>query len=134
MPAFSISDTVKTGLVVAGAVVIAAIAAWAGWKLFFADHAAEAAHDAAQIRAVQAVSKAKSDAGAKAANTVAGAAVKETVIHETTRDHYVEITKQPGADDLVPDAVDNAFRRAICMREAAARLPDCQRLQEAGPR
>lgn len=134
MPVFSISDTVKTGLIVAGAVVIAAIAAWAGWKLFFADHAAAVAHDQAQIHAVQALRKAEGDAGAKAANTVAGAATKETIIHDTTRDHYVEITRQPGADDLVPDAVDNAFRRAICVREAAARLPDCQRLQEAGAR
>lgn len=129
-----LSPSLKIVAWAVAALAVLMIGAWVVWKLFFAEHAAEAKHAEVQIHAEQAVGKAKGDAGAKASNVVAGAATKETIIHETTRDHYLEITKQPGASDPVSDGVDAAFRRSVCLRASAARLPDCQRLQEAGAR
>lgn len=129
-----ISPTVKAVAYVVGAILVALLAGWMGWKLFFADHAAQAAHDKAEIHAVQVVGQAKGEAGANAVSVVAGTATKETIIHETTRDHYVEITKQPGADDPVSDPLFDAFTRSICMRVSAARLPQCQPVPGADPR
>lgn len=131
---FTISDQVKGALYVAGAVVVAIVFGWVGWKLFFADHQAQIKAEQAHVQAVKKVGDAMSQAGAKAANTVAGSATKETIIHETTRDHYVEIQKQPGADDPVSDPLFDAFTRSVCMRDSAAGLPDCQRLQKVDPR
>jgi hypothetical protein len=116
-----------------GGLLFVAFLIWAGWKLFFADGQAQRAHDQAQIHGQAVVNKAQGDAGAAASNIVAGAAQKETIIHETTRDHYVEITKQPGAGDPVNDAVWDAFVRSVCVRASASGEPDCQRLSQAGP-
>lgn len=127
-----LSPSMKIVAWAVGALAALLFAAWVVWKLFFAQHAADAAHDKAEIHAQQVVGKATSDAGAKASNIVAESATKEAKTHEITRDHYFEITKAPGADDIVPPAVDAAFRRAICLRDSAARLPECQRLQKAG--
>lgn len=103
-------------------------ASWVIWKLFFAERAAEVKHDQVAAHAQQVVGHAEAAAGAKAANTVASDAQKETAVHEITRDHYVEITKAAGAGDPVPDAVWDAFERSVCVRASAAGLPDCQRL------
>lgn len=116
------------------AIVVCLVIAWVVWKLFVADGQAEKKHDVAAARAGQLVGQAQGAAGAKAANVVAGNATKETVIHETTRDHYVEITKQPGAGDPVSDPVWDAFVRSVCVRSSAAGLHDCQRLQEPSPK
>ena len=112
---------------------LAALIGWVVWKLFFAEHAAQQKHDQAAAHAQAVVGQAEGSAGAAAANKVAESAARETIIHEITRDHYAEITKQPGADDPVPDAVWDAFVRSVCVRASAARLPDCQRLSKADP-
>jgi hypothetical protein len=96
------------------AIVVAGIIVWAGWKLFFADGQANRAHDQAAAKAQVLVGNAQTQAGAAATNTVANGAVRETQIHEITRDHYVEITKQPGAGDPVSDPVWDAFC-ALCL-------------------
>ena len=113
--------------------LVAVFAGWVLWKLFFAERAAQAEHDKVQAETQVLVGKAEGNAGAAAANIVAGTSTKETIIHDTTRTNTIEITKQPGASDPVSDAVDAAGRRAICLRTVAASLPDCQRLQKANP-
>lgn len=120
---------VKIGL----AFLALAIVAFAFWWIFLKDGQARQRHDLATARAGQLLGQANGSAGAHAANTIAKQSGDEAKVHEITRDHYVEITKQPGAGDQVSDAVDSAFRRAVCLRASAASLPDCQRLQEANP-
>lgn len=116
-----------------GALLLCGLLAWVGWKLFFAEHAAEMKHDVAAAKAGELVGKAQGGAGNHAANVIAGNGQKETVINNTTRTNYVEITKAPGAGDPVTDAVDAAGRRAVCMRASAASLPDCIRLRGPDP-
>jgi hypothetical protein len=128
--------SLKIGKVIAWVVlaVLAIALAWfLIWKLFIAGGQAQQKHEVAAAKAQAQVGQAQGAAGAAATNIVAGNGAKETITHEITRDHYAEITKQPGAGDPVTDAVDSAGRRAICMRASAAGLPDCQRLREAGP-
>lgn len=115
-------------LVILGAVL------FVGWKLFFSERQAEAKHDVAAAHAQQLVGQAQADAGAHAANVVAGNAASEAKTHEITRDHYVYINQQPGAGDPVSDSVWDAFERSVCVRASAASLPDCQRLQETDPK
>jgi cell division protein FtsL len=90
-------------------------------------------HDQVQAQGEQLVTKAQSDAGAGAVGTVAKNAAAETKTHEITRDHYYEITKQPGAGDPVPQPVWDAFVRSVCLRASATGLPECDRLQKADP-
>lgn len=112
---------------------IAALVIWVVWKLFFAEHAAQVKHDEVQAHAQAAVGAAEGSAGAHAANVVATGSTKETIIHDTTHTNTIEISRQPGAGDLISPDVDAAFRKSVCMRASAAGLPDCQRLPEAGP-
>lgn len=123
----------KIAIYAVGGLLIAALAIFVIWKLFFAEHAAQLKHDEVAAHAQAAVGAAEGNAGAHAANVVAGGATKETIIHDTTHTNTIEITRQPGAGDLISPDVDAAFRRAVCMRASAAGLSDCQRLPEAGP-
>lgn len=114
-------------------IVLVIFVGWAGWKLFFAERAAEAKHDKVQAETQGRVGQAEGAAGANAANVVANGAQREVITNTTTRTNYVEITRQPGAGDPVSDAVDHAGRNAVCLRSSAAGLPDCIRLREANP-
>ena len=113
--------------------ILAIVLIWAGWKLFFAERAAQAKHDKVQAETQARVGQAEGAAGANAANVVANGAQREVITNTTTRTNYVEITRQPGAGDPVSDAVDAAGRNAICLRASAAGLPDCIRLRAAYP-
>jgi uncharacterized membrane protein YraQ (UPF0718 family) len=114
-------------------IVLAAACGLVIWKLFYAEHQAQVKHDQVQAQGEQLVTKAQSDAGAGAVGTVAKNAAAETKTHEITRDHYYEITKQPGAGDPVPQPVWDAFVRSVCLRASATGLPECDRLQKADP-
>jgi uncharacterized membrane protein YraQ (UPF0718 family) len=113
--------------------VLAAAGGWVIWKLFFAEHQAAVKHDQVQATGQTLVNKAQGDAGAGAVGIVAGNAKAETKTHEITRDHYYEITKQPGAGDPVSQPVWDAFVRSVCMRPSAISLPECDRLQKTDP-
>ena len=129
-PGVSIGEiAVKAVLVL----ILAIVLIWAGWKLLFAERAAQAKHDKVQAETQARVGQAEGAAGANAANVVANGAQREVITNTTTRTNYVEITRQPGAGDPVSDAVDNAGRNAICLRASAAGLPDCIRLRAAYP-
>lgn len=131
MEAFKLGEWLaKNTVALVLGVAAATLAAFVIYQTFFAGHAAQVKHDVAAAKAQGAVGTAEGAAGAKAANVVAGNGAKETIINNLTRDHYYDITKQPGAGDPVSDSVDDAGRHAICMRASAAGLPDCQRLRE----
>jgi hypothetical protein len=128
------TDPIDKGVKIVAAVLLAAVLAWVGWKLFFAERAAERKTERVRTESTARVGTAQTQAGQRAVEVVAGNGAKETVIRETTRNNYYEITKQPGAGDPVSGAVDLAGRRAICLRASAAGLPECQRLQKASHR
>ena len=111
----------------------AVLAGFMIYQTFFAGGRAALKHEEVKAKAEHAVGAAQGEAGANAANVVAGNATKETIIREITRTNTNEIFRQPGAGDPVADAVDAAGRRAICMRSSAAGLPDCNGLRPAGP-
>lgn len=131
--AFPALSLVQIAVRAALGLLLAIIVVWAGWKLFFAERAAQRKSDIVKAETQGRVGKAEGAAGANAANVVAAGAQREVITNTTTRTNYVEITRQPGAGDPVSDAVDAAGRNAICLRSSAAGLPDCIRLREAHP-
>ncbi len=130
VPGLSLADLAIRAI---GALILAALLIWAGWKLFFAEGAAQRKSDTVAAETSGRVGQAQGAAGQNAANVIANGAQREIITNNNTRTNYVEITRQPGAGDPVSDAVDAAGRSAVCLRTSAASLPDCIRLREADP-
>lgn len=121
-------------LLIAGVVVATLlVGGYVAYKIFIEPGRVTTAVAEGKAKASEKLGDAQGKAGAGASNTVATQSAKETIIYSNTRDHYHEITKQPGAGDPVPPAVWDAFRRSVCLRESAAHLPDCQQMPAARP-
>ncbi len=89
--------------------------------------------DAAQAKAGQIVAEGQTAAGKDAIGVVTDNAGKEAQTDALTRDNNKAIRSAEGAADPVAAGVDDAGRRALCMRRAYAGSAACKRLLNAHP-
>lgn len=115
-------------------VLVCAILAWAGWKLFFAERAAQTKHDQVQLQAAQGMGQAATQSGHDAIKITVDNGKAAAGIDAAVKGALNEIAHAKGADASVSDEVDDAGRRAVCVRFSAAGLPECQSLQRSGAR
>jgi hypothetical protein len=101
------------------------------WRFILAPM--NAAHDNAVIKGQGIIDKADAAAAHGASPVIERTNNGEAGIAAKGRDHVVFITKQPGADTVVPDPLWNAFIQSVCMRDSAAGDLQCKRLREAHP-
>lgn len=113
------------------ALLVVVVGGWFFWKLIIAPM--NAAHDIAAIHGQGVVDKADAAAAHGAIGVIDKTNNGEAGIAAKGRDHYVYITKQPGADTAVPDALWDAFIGSVCLRDSAAGDPQCQRLRKPNP-
>lgn len=92
-----------------------------------------AKHDIAAAHGQQVINQAGTDSAKEAVQAIAAHDKQEQHTDTVTRTNYVYITKQPGASDPVNPALFDAFTRSVCLRDSAAGLPECQRLQQPNP-
>lgn len=104
---------------------------WLFWHFIIAPM--DAAHDTAVIRGQGVVDRADAAAAHGAVGVIDRTNKGEAGIAAKGRDHVVYINKQPGSDTVVPDPVWNAFIQSVCVRDASAGDPQCQRLREPHP-
>lgn len=115
------------GLLAVGAIL------WVGWKLFFAERAAEAKHDQVQTQAVIGKAQAGQDSAAQAVKITIDNGKAAVQIDAAVRSAINAIAQTKGADVQLDPALDDLGRRSICLRASAASLPDCQPVQPANP-
>lgn len=94
---------------------------------FLHDHQV-AVNAAAPAKAEAKVNAAQAQSGHDAINTVIGNEKKSNETDDKTRKSNAIILQLPGAAVTLDPKLDAAARRAVCMYDAAANLPECQRL------
>lgn len=102
-----------------------------GWQLATEPGRARARAAQAQVQAVQAQSQAA--AGADAVAIVTASAAQDAATDRQTQENRDAILAAPGASAPVDPAVGAAGRRAVCLRQSARRLAECQPLQPPRP-
>lgn len=116
--------------IVVGTVVFL-LAFWAFYVLIIGPMNAK--HDAAAIHGQGVVDKADAAAAHGAIPVIEKTNSGEAGVAAKGRDHVIFITKQPGADTVVPDALWSAIVGSVCMRDSAAGDPECERLRKPHP-
>lgn len=114
-------------------ILVAAVAGFVIWKVFFAERAAEQKHDLIQAQGQAKISDAGAKAGAAAVPIIVKNFQSGAAIDAQTQEAIREALKAPGAKQSVDPALDDLGRRAICVRASAAGLPECQRLLHPPP-
>lgn len=117
-----------TAFLVIGAVTLAIIG-----LLIWRHHEQVLVNAAAPAKAQAQVNAADAQSGRDAVNAVSGNGKKEAATDDTTRKNNVIILKTPGAEVSLSPALDAAGRVAVCLRESASGLPECQRLLHPNP-
>lgn len=117
------------GWAAAGLVLLMLLAS--AWWLATEPGRARARADEAQVQAVQAQSQAA--AGRAAVAIVTASAARDAATDRQTQENRDAILAAPGATAPVDPAVGAAGRRAVCLRQSARRLPQCQPLQPPRP-
>jgi hypothetical protein len=113
--------------------VIGCALVWVGWKLFFAEHAAERKTQQVQTQAAIGKGEAGAASGHDAIQITVDNSKAAAGIDAAVREALHAISQTKGADQKLDPALDAAGRNAICMRPSAIGLPDCQHLQHASP-
>ncbi|MDQ0462645.1 hypothetical protein QO010_000393 [Caulobacter ginsengisoli] len=103
----------------------------AGWWLITEPGRARARTNLAAAEAIQAQGQAA--AGRDAVAIVTASAARDAATDRQTQENRDAILAAPGASAPVDPAVGAAGRRAVCLRHASRRLPECQPLQSARP-
>lgn len=88
---------------------------------------------AAQTRAEAIQYQSQAIAGRDAVAIVTAAGAHDGATDRQTQENRDAILAAPGAAAAVDPAVGSAGRSAICLRQSARRLPECQPLQPARP-
>jgi hypothetical protein len=117
------------GWAVAAALALAVLLA-GGW-LITEPGRARARAALAKAEAIQAQGQAA--AGRDAVAIVTAASGRDAATDRQTQENRDAILAAPGAANAVDPAVGAAGRRAVCLRQSARRLPECQPLQPARP-
>jgi hypothetical protein len=92
-----------------------------------AKHEAVVAHDQGKL------DEGRMQSATNAVQTTVEHYVYTDTIHNKVTDGQAKVSATPGAKDQVNDATDDAGRRAYCMFDAAAGLPECGALLHPGP-
>lgn len=116
-------------LILVAVVVLALL--YVGYAVFIAPQNARNAVAAANGNAQ--ISAAGNASAHEAVQAVNANGQNEAHIHDATRIDHETIIHEPGASVPISDDLDAAGRRAVCMHDSAAGLPECQRLRQPGP-
>lgn len=106
---------------IVGVAVLVAI-----WFVFI--EPGRAAQREAEARVAAAAAQSRATSAAEAVNRVAERAEDEALTDQATRENRDAILSSPGARAPVDPGVDDAGRRAICLRQSARCTPGCVRL------
>lgn len=115
-------------LILGGVVFLASVGAYLWHK-----HNVEQAASALPKAQVE-IQKGQVQSGKDAANTVDKNGQDAAKTDEETRKSNDTILKSPGAKTGLDPALDDAGRRAVCMRESAKHLLECQQLLQSHPK
>lgn len=118
----------NTALLVFGVVVLVVVG-----LLIWRHHEQVLVNAAAPAKAQAQVNAADAQSGRDAVNAVSNNGKKEAATDDTTRKNNAIILKTPGAEVSLSPALDTAGRNAVCLRQSAASLPECQRLLHPNP-
>jgi hypothetical protein len=127
MPGLKIGKWIVVGIV---ALILAGLAGWVIWKLFFAQHAAEQKSAIVQAQGQGEIDKAGALAGQDAVPIIVKNYNTGAAIDAKTQEAIRDILKAQGAAQAIDPAVADLGRRAICLRTSAAGLLECQHLFE----
>jgi type II secretory pathway component PulM len=103
----------------------------AGWWLITEPGRARARAAQAVAEAIQA--RGQVAAGRDAVVIVTASSARDAATDRHTQENRNAILAAPGASAPVDPGLGAAGRRAVCLRQSARRLPECQPLQPARP-
>lgn len=116
-----------------GAGLLGAFLVWAGWKLFFAERAAERKHDQVEQEVTTKRATGAQESGKQAVEITVKNNTQAAGIDRDTQRAIHDLLKAPGANAPVDPGLASLARRAICMRVSAADLDSCRQMQRPDP-
>jgi len=103
------------------------------WKVFFAERAAQAKHDKVEQQVNTGLGKTGVESGKQAVEITVKNNTQAAGIDRDTQRAIHDLLKAPGANSPVDPGLAALARSAICMRDSAAGLDQCQQMLRPGP-